>query len=425
MRIHVRTTFLPYILMALYFLSIFTPSYSQVDCTADFEDDDTAETINFSSSGCFDKNLTKLIIDNVGPGDTFIFDEPEQGQLNEIQINFNLDEDDEPGTIIIASGVTISPSTNLIISGGYGVIDIKGTLNINNEFNANQNNLTINVSGTLDVGTNFTVKNNANLNIDGNFFVGNDFRTKNNADFQGNGGIYVGTNLNVGNNSDCISGNLCNNIQVIGACNDGNTDFCDDYVQRVSSFSILPVEWLDFDFERSREGVILNWKTASELNNSHFEIERRSVSYDTEFRKIGERKGAGDSREILSYQFLDPRPSVGVNLYRIRQVDFDGTEDVSKTIEVLVDTRELAAPLTLHPNPVYQTLDVQVLPEIQSHTYTLEIINLQGQMVAEKQLISSRFMQHVELDISHLSSGIYMYRVIDGIELSSGKIVKR
>jgi hypothetical protein len=79
----------------------------------------------------------------------------------------------------------------------------------------------------------------------------------------------------------------------------------------------------------------LTWQTASEKNNSYFAIER-SQNGET-FLALGEVKGNGNSITTRHYSFTDATPYKSINYYRLRQVDFDGTESVSKTISVNFD----------------------------------------------------------------------------------------
>ena len=73
----------------------------------------------------------------------------------------------------------------------------------------------------------------------------------------------------------------------------------------------------------------LNWMTASEINNSHFEIER---SYDgRDFEMIDHVSGNGNSQHQIDYSYTDASVSKLENtvFYRLKQVDFDGTSECS------------------------------------------------------------------------------------------------
>ena len=92
----------------------------------------------------------------------------------------------------------------------------------------------------------------------------------------------------------------------------------------------LPVELLTFTSNVSGNSVILNWSTASELNNRGFEIERNNSSWES----IGFIDGKGTTTEQQDYSFVDENLSAGKYQYRLKQIDFDGTFEYSNTIEV-------------------------------------------------------------------------------------------
>lgn len=100
----------------------------------------------------------------------------------------------------------------------------------------------------------------------------------------------------------------------------------------VTVTTVLPVVLVSFEAIMNAESVSLNWKTASELNNDKFIIE---TSTEGEvFNRIGEIDGAGTTTEPQDYTFTHHTPSAGVNYYRLKQVDFDGTFEYSKVIAI-------------------------------------------------------------------------------------------
>lgn len=97
---------------------------------------------------------------------------------------------------------------------------------------------------------------------------------------------------------------------------------------RVDDFAVgknfsLPVELTHFDVRAEREGIRLTWATASEHNSAYFDIERSGS--DARFEPIGRIAAAGHSLEERRYEFFDARPLPGLNYYRLRQTDTDGS----------------------------------------------------------------------------------------------------
>ena len=119
--------------------------------------------------------------------------------------------------------------------------------------------------------------------------------------------------------------------------------------------SIVPVELTSFTAIVVNNGVQLNWITATELNNYGFEYERSCHTEQspslTDWEKIGFINGNGTTSESHSYSFVDNGLSAGKYLYRLRQIDFDGSSTYSNEIEV-----DLSLPISFkleqnYPNP--------------------------------------------------------------------------
>lgn len=93
----------------------------------------------------------------------------------------------------------------------------------------------------------------------------------------------------------------------------------------------LPIELLTFNGKLESNSVKLSWTTASEINNSYFEIEK-SID-DNLFTHLVTINGAGNSNSLKSYSTYDDKPNK-INYYRLKQVDFDGNYTYSNIIAV-------------------------------------------------------------------------------------------
>lgn len=140
------------------------------------------------------------------------------------------------------------------------------------------------------------------------------------------------------------------------------------------AFGILPVELVSFTGEVLGDASLLRWQTASEKDNSHFEVER-STDGLTSWEKIGQVSGAGDSQRLLSYEFVDVSPFNGVNYYRLVQVDFDGASEESPVVAV---THEgLQSSLSVFPNPLTLGVPLNVKGEFE----TVQVFDQAGREV--------------------------------------------
>lgn len=123
-----------------------------------------------------------------------------------------------------------------------------------------------------------------------------------------------------------------------GPGNSGSYYYIDDVV--VQPAVNLPVDLLSFRAHARGHDAMLEWTTASELNNDHFDVQRSLDGVD--WTTVGVVPGAGTSQETHSYDLLDASPPAGTDYYRLAQIDFDGSVRYSN-IEVVRfnETREI------------------------------------------------------------------------------------
>ena len=137
----------------------------------------------------------------------------------------------------------------------------------------------------------------------------------------------------------------------------------------------LPVELLDFAATlQEDQTVALNWITGQELNHDYFEVERKSAT--GHFESLYRLEGQGSSFNQSHYQATDFQPMVGNNLYRLKQVDLDGSVHYSHLVNVFVGKQGLR--LLAFPNPCRDRVRVEVSGC--DHPQSLELRNLQGQI---------------------------------------------
>ncbi|MGV3539219.1 MAG: T9SS type A sorting domain-containing protein [Rufibacter sp.] len=174
----------------------------------------------------------------------------------------------------------------------------------------------------------------------------------------------------------------------------------------------LPVSLTRFEGVSRNGAVELIWTTATEINNDRFEIERSLNG--TDFVKVGEVKGNGNTTVTIDYAFTDRQAPAGTSYYRLRQVDVDGSTEYSKVISVKHTAGAGSANamrVSLYPNPVTNGNVNIRFAELPQGDVNVRLIDMSGRVLHTKTLNGNS-----TLDISHLglSQGIYMLSITSG-----------
>jgi hypothetical protein len=201
----------------------------------------------------------------------------------------------------------------------------------------------------------------------------------------------------------------------------------------------MPAELISFNATSLDNNVTLDWSTATETNNSGFEINRKKLearSQELEWEMIGFVPGFGTTTEPKSYSFIDENVTNGIYKYRLKQIDFDGSFEYlpigqagSNEIEVEVDftPKEFVLyqnyPNPFNPNTVIR-FEIPGQARNDNVLVTLKIYDILGNEVAtlvneEKQA----GVYEVEFDASSLASGMYLYKLQAGGFVQTKKMI--
>ena len=187
---------------------------------------------------------------------------------------------------------------------------------------------------------------------------------------------------------------------------------------------ILPVKMKSFTAQLNNSKVDLKWITSTEINASHFVIER---SYNgSDFSDIATVLAFGNTTDEKSYQFADNSFASDkmVVYYRLRQVDADGKQDYS-SIRIIRTGKQTQNTVTIltYPNPVNNELRITIPNNWQGKKVTYEVVNANGQTVRKAETASSS--QTETMNMSPLSRGFYVVKVSYNGETAQQKIVKQ
>ena len=171
--------------------------------------------------------------------------------------------------------------------------------------------------------------------------------------------------------------------------------------------------------------INLNWKTASELNNYGFRIEKSVNKVD--WQQVAFVDGRGTTSEVQSYSITDEMPLIGKSLYRLTQIDFDGTKKIIATEEVNFVGNLSYSLEQNYPNPFNPSTKIKYSIKTDAQV-KLTLYNLMGEVVGvlvnePKVAGEHEFIFDTQQFSGSISSGVYFYTINAGDYSASRKML--
>lgn len=184
----------------------------------------------------------------------------------------------------------------------------------------------------------------------------------------------------------------------------------------------LPIELISFGGHNNGPVNELYWTTASEEDNDYFVIQRSANG--TDFVNIGTEDAMGTSSSNVDYRMLDQSPIIGVNYYRLKQVDYNGAYSYSETIAINTDR---GAGIQIYPNPATDDLFIDIGDDLEEGIHTVLITDVSGKILNEQINFSQNSKTYKIANFSKLSSGIYLIKILDQNEemIKVAKVTKK
>ncbi|RZK76764.1 MAG: T9SS type A sorting domain-containing protein [Pedobacter sp.] len=175
----------------------------------------------------------------------------------------------------------------------------------------------------------------------------------------------------------------------------------------LAELQVLPVTLTSFKSTKQSNSVRLNWATASEQNNSHFNVLR--AGDDKKFTSIAKVNGNGSTNVSKEYTLTDYKPLAGANYYKLSQTDLDGNvhevgdvqyayfdlNNTSLTVLYGAETAVLKANLTAN----------------KADQATVAVYTVSGNSLYQAQLNINSGVNQVEVPV-HFQKGMYILKVI-------------
>jgi hypothetical protein len=189
-----------------------------------------------------------------------------------------------------------------------------------------------------------------------------------------------------------------------------------------STDAALPVTWKSFTATKGTDANVLKWSTASETNNAQFEVQRSTNGKS--FETLATVKGAGNSNKALSYSFNDVKaPAAKTVYYRLKQVDFDGKSEYSKTVSIVNVEQKTGLGASL-PNPFNNELNVTI-NSVGTSNATVTVMDMIGKVhrTSNEQLVAGS--NRIAIETTDMPDGIYFVQVSVNGETFTQKVIKK
>ncbi len=182
----------------------------------------------------------------------------------------------------------------------------------------------------------------------------------------------------------------------------------------------LPVELVAFDAVREGRDARLTWQTAQERNNAGFEVQL-SRNGGHHWTRVGFVPGQGDSQQLQPYDFRVPNLQPGEHLFRLRQLDRNGSETFSPWRSVFIPAERME--VALWPNPVASQARL-LLQMPQPAEVRIDVFHADGRHAGVSQTLSVEHGAAVHLLLEHLPKGAYFVRIAAPFEQQTAVFTK-
>lgn len=175
----------------------------------------------------------------------------------------------------------------------------------------------------------------------------------------------------------------------------------------------LPVTISSFSFVILKNNVRLDWTTETELNNTGFDVEKKSIKDGVEWKKITFIPGNGTTNEPKSYSFEDKKLQTGLYSYRLKQIDYNGNyEYFELENDVVVSSPNSFSISQNYPNPSNpkSKIDYQLPADGKVTIKLYDIIGREAVTVVNETKLAGYYT--AVFDGTNLASGVYFYRII-------------
>ncbi|MFI5172021.1 MAG: T9SS type A sorting domain-containing protein, partial [Chitinophagales bacterium] len=172
---------------------------------------------------------------------------------------------------------------------------------------------------------------------------------------------------------------------------------------------LLPIELIEFTGWFNGVENELHWKTGTEINSNYFEIQKSPDGIN--FSPIGIVDAAGNSTSELNYLFYDDDPIIGINYYKLKMVDQDGSFEFTNTIAIRVDGDGVPA-FIVYPNPVIDMLNIS-MSSSENTDIVARVTDVLGRNIGAWPYALQNGQNTFSIDVSLFAPATYFIIIID------------
>lgn len=203
---------------------------------------------------------------------------------------------------------------------------------------------------------------------------------------------------------------------ITGDVTGGNQGNYDIWIVNIKEETVLPVTLLSFSAQKQNNTVLLKWQTTNEINNSYFGIERSADSKAfTSISKIN----AANTGHVNNYSFTDNLPLQGINYYRLKQVDNDGSFAYSEIESA--DLTNSSSEFSVLPNPATNTIKI-IIPSCNAIS-TIALYDMSGRRIMREAVAAS--INSKIFNISRLAPGVYNLMLVQDGKSETIRFIKK
>ena len=192
---------------------------------------------------------------------------------------------------------------------------------------------------------------------------------------------------------------------------DVNTDPGEDLAYTTATVNcVLPVSLASFNAQKIGDDIQITWESVIENNFANYSVEHARNAID--FNEVANQPGTGNGSR---YKFLHTSPAQGLNYYRLKMVDLDGSY-VYSDVKVVDFSSDRSKQLNVYPNPFSQVFTIENLQTPSDIT----VFDLTGKLIHKMSVSDS----HVLMDLSQHPSGIYSVNIKDKLDTKVFRVIK-